>query len=59
MGSRRAHFEASQVHVQEGLKLKKAGELEKALVEFQKALLRRSKLHHRTAGDQRDHRNAG
>src|ERR1700683_3049840 len=37
MGSRRAHFEASQVHVQEGLKLKKAGELEKALVECQKA----------------------
>ncbi len=37
MGSRRAHFEASQVHVQEGLKLKKAGELEKALVEYQKA----------------------
>ena len=30
MGSRRAHFEASQVHVQEGLKLKKAGELEKS-----------------------------
>ena len=37
MGSRRTHFEASQVHVQEGLKLKKATELEKALVEFQKA----------------------
>src|ERR1035438_6458136 len=29
MGSRRAHFAASQVHVQEGLKLKKAAELEK------------------------------
>jgi general secretion pathway protein D len=37
MGSRRTHFEASQVHVQAGLKLKKAAELEKALVEFQKA----------------------
>ena len=37
MGSRRAHFAASQVHVQEGLKLKKAAELEKALVEFQRA----------------------
>jgi len=37
MSSRRAHFEASQVHVQEGVKLKKAAELEKALVEFQKA----------------------
>jgi general secretion pathway protein D len=37
MASRRAHFEASQVHVQEGLKLKKAAEFEKALVEFQKA----------------------
>ena len=36
MGSRRAHFAASQVHVQEGLKLKKAAELEKALVEFQR-----------------------
>ncbi len=37
MGSRRTHFEASQVHVEAGLKLKKSGELEKALVEFQKA----------------------
>jgi general secretion pathway protein D len=37
MGSRRTHFEASQVHVQAGLKLKKGAELEKALVEFQKA----------------------
>ena len=37
MGSRRTHFEASQVHVEAGLKLKKAGELEKALAEFQKA----------------------
>jgi general secretion pathway protein D len=37
MGSRRSHFEASQVHVEAGLKLKKSGELEKALAEFQKA----------------------
>jgi general secretion pathway protein D len=37
MGSRRTHFAASQVHVQEGLKLKKAAELEKAMAEFQKA----------------------
>jgi general secretion pathway protein D len=37
MGSRRTHFEASQVHVEAGLKLKKSGELEKALMEFQKA----------------------
>ena len=37
LGSRRTHFEASQVHVEAGSKLKKAGELEKALVEYQKA----------------------
>ncbi len=36
LASRRAHFAGSQVHVQAGLKLKKAGELEQALVEFQK-----------------------
>jgi len=37
LGSRRAHFAASQVHVQAGLKLKKAADLEQALAEFQKA----------------------
>jgi general secretion pathway protein D len=36
LSSRRAHFAGSQVHVQAGLKLKKAGDLEQALVEFQK-----------------------
>ncbi|HLK18369.1 MAG TPA: hypothetical protein VKT81_05405 [Bryobacteraceae bacterium] len=37
LASRRAHFAASNVHVQAGLKLKKAGDLEQALAEFQKA----------------------
>jgi general secretion pathway protein D len=36
LSSRQAHFAGSQVHVQAGLKLKKAGDLEQALVEFQK-----------------------
>src|SRR5579864_6099994 len=37
MGARRCRFEGSQVHVETGMRLKKAGELEQALVEFQKA----------------------
>ena len=34
---RRARFEAGQAHVEAGMKLKRPGQLEQALVEFQKA----------------------
>ena len=37
MGVRRCRFEGSQVHVQNGQKLKKDGKFEEALAEFQKA----------------------
>src|SRR5579864_4058206 len=37
LGARRVRFQASQVHVEAGMRLKKAGQLEEALVEFQKA----------------------
>ena len=37
LGARRIRFQASQVHVEAGLKLRQAGKLEQALVEFQKA----------------------
>src|SRR5258708_17574671 len=37
VGARRVRFQASQVHVEAGRRLLKAGQLEEALVEFQKA----------------------
>ncbi len=37
LAARRARFESSTAHVEAGNKLKKAGDLEKALAEFQKA----------------------
>src|SRR5579864_8478354 len=37
LGARRIRFQASQVHVEVGVKLRQAGKLEQALVEFQKA----------------------
>jgi general secretion pathway protein D len=36
LGARRVRFQAGQMHVEAGLKLRTAGELEQALVEFQK-----------------------
>src|SRR5579864_1692226 len=37
LGARRIRFQASQLHVEAGVKLRQAGKLEAALVEFQKA----------------------
>ena len=37
LGARRTRFEAGQVHVEAGIRLRTAGQLEEALVEFQKA----------------------
>ncbi|MGE5568805.1 MAG: cohesin domain-containing protein [Rhodospirillales bacterium] len=37
MGARRVRFQAAQVHVQQGQKLREGGQLEQALAEFQKA----------------------
>src|ERR1700719_1040816 len=37
LAARRIRFQASQVHVEAGVKLRQAGKLEQALVEFQKA----------------------
>ncbi|MGH9614480.1 MAG: hypothetical protein ACRD4P_15520, partial [Bryobacteraceae bacterium] len=37
LGSRRAHFEASQEHLKKGQKLRASGQLQPALVEFQRA----------------------
>ena len=37
LGARRVRFQASQAHVEAGMRLRTAGQLEEALVEFQKA----------------------
>jgi len=37
MGARRSRFEAGQMHVEAGVRLRNAGQFEQALVEFQKA----------------------
>src|SRR5260370_15080695 len=37
LGARRVRFQASQAHVEAGMRLRQAGQLEEALVEFQKA----------------------
>ncbi len=50
LAARRARFESGTAHIEAGKKLQKAGDLEKALAEFQKAFDARSGIDDRAPG---------